>query len=107
MSLRFEFVMNVVEARKSSFSCDFIPYEQINPFSTYSNHKCLLPTIPCKAGKPDLLNPNSWHNIIQVIQSIGIKAGIKQCGTGDRKWLMLECDGHPHSIMRDLIENVF
>ena len=99
MSLHFEFVMNVVEARKSSFSCDSIPYEQINPFSTFSHHKCLLPIISCKAGEPDLLNPNSCHNIIQVIQSIGIKAGIKQYGTGDRKWLMLECDRCPHSIM--------
>ena len=57
--------------------------------------------------EPDFLNPNSYENIIHVIQAIGIRAGIKQYGNGSREWLMVECDGLPYNIIRDIIANVW
>ena len=79
----------------------------ISPYNAFSSHKSSLHPISCKAGEPDFLNPCSYDNIIQVIKSIGMRAGVKQYGTGDREWLMVECDGLPYNIIRDIIQNVF
>ena len=57
----------------------------MNLCDTFSHRKYSLPRISYKMGDPDVLNPNSFYNMLQVIQSIGTKAGIEQCGTGDRE----------------------
>jgi len=79
---------------------------QIDPYESFQGAFSALPKISCQAGEPDFVNPN-YQNIIQVIQAIGIRAGVKQYGNGSREWLMVECDGLPYNIIRDIIANVW
>ena len=66
-----------------------------------------LPDVSCRVGELDFINPNGYFNIIQVLQSIGIKAGIQQYGCGTKEWMFVECDGLPYNLIRDIIANVF
>ena len=81
--------------------------DQIDPYYSFSDYPSSLPRIICQAGEPDFINPNSYHNVIQVIQAIGVRAGIKRYGQGSREWLMVECDELPYNLIRDIIENVW
>ena len=60
-----------------------------------------------QTGEPDFINPNGCHNIIQFIQYIGFRSRIRQYGQRNREWLMIECDGLPCNILRDIIDNVW
>ena len=77
-----------------------------DPYAPFSECFSRLPDIECTTGEPDFLNPNSYHNIVQVLQSIGERSGVKQYGTGDREWLFVECDGLPINLIRDIIIQV-
>lgn len=79
----------------------------LDPYSSFCDYRSSLPKTSFQAGEPDFVNPNSYENIIQVIQAIGIRAGIKQYGEGTRMWLLVECDGLPYNIIRDIIANVW
>ena len=57
------------------------------------------------AGELDFTNPNSFYTIIQILQAIGTRAGIKKYGEGSREWLFVECDGVPY-LMRSIISEV-
>ena len=80
---------------------------RIDPYDSFPNYPSSLPQLTIKAGEPDFINPNSYHNVIQVIQSIGFRAGVKRYGQGTREWLMIECDGLPYNLIRDIIDNVW
>jgi len=78
----------------------------IDPYHSFSEFEVNLPNINCKVGEPDFENPNSYDAIIQVIQNIGVNAGIKQYG-GEREWLLIECDGVPYNMLREIIAKVW
>eukprot|EP00794_Sanderia_malayensis_P018435 gene18435-20284_t len=63
--------------------------------------------IVCKirTGEPDLVNPNDYENIAQILRNLGKRAGIKRYiagGTG-RQWLIIEVDGLIYCIVEQLI----
>ena len=51
----------------------------VNPYDSFENALTSLPNISCQAGEPDFINPNGYHNIIQVIKAIGVRAGMLYC----------------------------
>ena len=77
-----------------------------SPYKRFDEFKTSLPDIICNAGEPDFINPNSYDSIIQVIQNIGVRAGIKQYG-GDMEWIFVECDGLPYNTLREILTNVW
>lgn len=79
---------------------------QFSPYKCFDEFKASLPNIKCNAGEPDFINPNSYEAIVQVIQNIGSRAGIKQYG-GEREWLFVECDGLPYNILREILTHVW
>ena len=93
-------IKETVEPPKLSLDDEFSPYKCFESFQSF------LPDINCNAGEPDFVNPNSYATIIQLIQNIGIRAGIKQYG-GLREWLFVECDGFPYNILREILNNVW
>ena len=78
----------------------------ISPYKSFESFPSSLPNITCKTGEPDFLNPNSYNTIVQVIQNIGFRAGIKQYG-GNKEWLFIECDGLPYNTLREIIANIW
>ena len=80
---------------------------QIDPYEGFVDFLTTVPKIICQTGEPDFINPNGYNNIIQVIQGIDIRAGIKQYGDGSREWLLVECDGLPYNLIREIIANVW
>lgn len=78
----------------------------VQPYAAFEQFQSTCPDINCLTGEPDFLNPNSYQNIIQLLQNIGYRAGVKQYG-GNREWLLIECDGLPYNIMREIIEKVW
>lgn len=78
----------------------------VDPYKSFDIEPTSLPRISCMAGEPDFINPNSFYNIIQVLQAIGNRAGIKRYGHGSREWLMIECDGLPYNLIRHIIKEV-
>jgi len=93
----------VKEVDNSSAATD---HKDVDPYSGFLNCLSSLPDIKCMAGEPDFVNPSGYHNVIQVLQSIGTRAGIKQYGNGSKEWLFVECDGLPYNLIRDIITNV-
>ena len=93
----------------SSFQKNSLPVGEIisNPYESYSSIPSASPDIECRVGEPDFVNPNSYRSIIQVIQNIRVRAGIKQYGGDKRNWLIIECDGLPYNTLRDIIANVW
>ena len=83
------------------------PCLQYDPYISFSDVKPFLPDTTCFVGEPDFINPNSFKNLIQIIQNIGVRAGIKQYGGSAREWVFIECDGLPYGILRDIMENVW
>ena len=79
----------------------------INPYSNFDKND-YSKDIDLKEGEPDFLNPNSYLTIIQLLQNIGIRAGIKQYVPDSfKEWLFVECNGLPYSILRDIMSNVW
>lgn len=78
----------------------------IDTFESFEQVEAQCPSVCFSAGEPDFVNPNSFITIIQILQNIGCRAGIKQYG-GSREWLIVECDGLPYNTMRDLQRNVW
>ena len=64
-----------------------VPRLSVN--ANFNDFLSTCPKIECVTGEPDFVNPNSYQNIIQVLQNIGFRAGIEQYG-GCRKWLIVE-----------------
>ena len=56
---------------------------EIDPNRSFPQYNSKLPNISFQTGEPDFVNPNRYHNIIQVIQSIGFRSGIRQYGQGN------------------------
>ena len=81
-------------------------YLTVNPYQAFDEVPGKLPKIKCKTGEPEFINPNGYHNIIQVLQSIGERWGIKQYGNGKREWIFVECDGLPCNLIRSIIVQV-
>ena len=79
----------------------------IDQYGSFHDFKNSLSNITCTVGEPDFINPNSYSAIIQVIQNIGVRAGIKQYGTGSREWLFIECDVFPYNTIRSIIANIW
>ena len=95
----------------------------IHSYDCFSAYIPTLPGISCKTGQPDFINPNGYQqfklqfyhdlcyvnhfHVIQVIQTIRLRSGIRQYGQGKREWVMIECDGLPYNLLRDIIENVW
>ena len=79
----------------------------IGPYDSFDRIKKKFRDINCVVGEPDFVNPNSFVTIIEVLQNIGLRAGIKHYGGGKREWLFVECDGLPYSIIRDLLDNLW
>lgn len=53
---------------------------QIDPYEAFADFPTTVPKITFQTGEPDFINPNGYDNIIQVIQSIGIRAGLSNMG---------------------------
>ena len=92
---------------KETFSFPTLAEETFDPYESFSEYTSNLPEVHCQVGEPDFVNPNSYDNIIQVVQAIGTRAGVKQYGGGKREWLLMECDGLPYNLIRDIITNVW
>ena len=93
-------IKETVEPPKFAMDDEFSPYKCFESFQSF------LPDINCNASEPDFVSPNSYATIIQVIQNIGIRVGIKQYGEL-REWLFVECDGLPYNILREILNNVW
>ena len=78
----------------------------VDPYHSFHGFSSSSPEIKCMAGEPDFVNSNGYHNVIQVLKSIGERAGVKQYGKGQREQLLVECDGLPYDLIRDIIHNV-
>ena len=83
------------------------PKLNIDIYKSFEQYKSKPNNIKCTVGEPDFVNPNSFQSIIQVIQNIGVRAGITQYGGNSREWLLIECDGLPYNTLRDIISNVW
>lgn len=81
-------------------------YTDIDPYQSFNHITAKLPAATYMTGEPEFENPNGYHNIIQVLQSIGQRSGIKQYGNGDREWLFVECDGLPCNLIREIVVKV-
>lgn len=57
-------------------------------------------------GEPDMLNPNSFQSISNILFNMGNRGELKQYDGNDRSWLFIECDGVIYSIVDKLIFNV-
>ena len=79
----------------------------INPYKSFEVYRSTPREIYCTTGKPDFINPNSFRSIIQVLQNIGVRAGITKYGGKSREWVFVECDGLPYNTLRDIISNVW
>jgi len=44
----------------------------VDPYKSFHQEPTSLSKLSCMAGETDFINPNSYHNIIQVLQAIGI-----------------------------------
>lgn len=44
----------------------------VDPYKIFHQEPTSVPKLSCMAGELDFINPNSFHNIIQVLQAIGI-----------------------------------
>lgn len=52
-------------------------------------------------GKLDLINPNSYKVISQILRNLGRKAGIKKYVPNAKwEWLFVEVDGTIHKIVQ-------
>ena len=64
----------------------------------YSCHACLNindnPSVFVR--EPVFVNPCSYDAVAVVPRSIGLKAGVKQYGSGDKGWILV-CDGVPYN----------
>ena len=68
---------------KEIFTLKITKEIEIDPYASLSQYSSKLPNISSQTGEPDFINPNGYHNIIQVIQSIGFRSGIRQYGQGN------------------------
>ena len=84
---------------------DQLPATDINPYESSNFAESLTPETNCTTGEPDFLNPNSYQNIINVIQNICSREGVKQYG-GTKEWIFVKCDGLPYKIISDIIANL-
>ncbi|KAJ8300729.1 hypothetical protein KUTeg_022248 [Tegillarca granosa] len=57
--------------------------------------------------EPIFVNPNSYDSVMLILKSIGIKAGIKQYGTGNREWISIVCDGLPYGLCIRVIRDSY
>lgn len=80
--------------------------KKVNPYSSFQ-FETRKNSLTVMTGEPDLLNPNSFNNISQILFNLGSRAGIKQYGGNSREWLFLECDGGIYQIVENLIFNVY
>ena len=67
-------IKETVQPPKLSMDTEF------SPCKCFESFQSVLPDINCNAGEPDFENPNSYATIIEVIQNIEIRVGIKQYG---------------------------
>ena len=103
-----EYLVTVeVKSQKKWFILKNAEEIDIDPHASFSQYNSKLPNVSCQTREPDFINPNVYHNIIQVIQAIGFRSGIRQYGQGNWEWLMIECNGLPCNILRDIIDNVW
>lgn len=59
-------------------------------------------------GEPEMINPNGYHNIVEILRNLGIKAGMRMCNLGGlREWLLVEVHGVTYSVVINLFGNVF
>ena len=56
---------------------------EIDLNASFSQYNSKLSNVSCQTGEPDFINPNGYHNILQVIQSLGFRSGIRQYGQGN------------------------
>ena len=89
-------IKEALEPPKLSMDTEFLSYKFFESFESF------LPDINYNAGEPHFVYLNSYATITQVIQSIGIRAGIKQYG-GVREWVFVECDGLLYNILREIL----
>ena len=82
-----------------------VPATDINPYKSFNFAETLTLETKCTTGEPDFLNPRNYQNIVNIIQNIDSRAGIKQHG-GTKEWNFVECDGLPYKVIRDIIANV-
>lgn len=53
------------------------------------------------------VNPNSYKSLIEVLRAIRLKADIIMYGGKTRYWVIIYCDGLPHSLILNLIESFY
>lgn len=64
------------------------------------------PTYPTRVDvrEPIYVNPCSYEAVQIVLRNIGKKVGIRQYG-GDRKWVVVVCDGIPYTLCQRTIRS--
>ena len=84
--------------------------KDIDPYSHFKT-KPQVNNIKVLVGEPDMLNPNSFENLLTILQTLGKRASIEKCSPDDsiekQKWLFLENDGRILNIVLKLIFNVY
>ena len=53
--------------------------------------------------KPSMVNPNSYESIRTCLVDVGIQAGIRKYGNGDRSFVFLYCDGVPYNLIQRVV----
>lgn len=67
-----------------------------------SEHRSQPPTL--SISDPAFMNPNSIESVKLILRQIGLNAGIRQYGKGNREWLFVVCDGLPFGLCNKVIE---
>ena len=67
--------------KEASEELSFIPSNNINPYYSFDEFAAKSPYVSCHVGDSDLIDPNGYKNIIQVLLNIGSRTGIKQYQT--------------------------
>ena len=56
---------------------------------------------PVSVGEPILLNPNSYENLVQILDSLKENLAIGR----EREWTVVGCDGPPYCLASRVISN--
>ena len=101
-----EFRVKVEASERGSFK---LKYEKQGishtEYSDFEDKHTFQP--PLHVHEPVFVNPCSYSAVAVVLRKIGSASGIKQYGTGDRKWTVVICDGVPYNLCRRIINSSY
>ncbi|XP_072050462.1 uncharacterized protein [Amphiura filiformis] len=84
-----------------------VPTKSQSPYEHIESHHPEDP-IKIKARDPVFVNPNSYANMITVLQAIGKDLKVqKYDSTSKRQWAVVICDGLPYSLCTKILKETY